>query len=235
MKPITDVREDHRPIRRATFFSLLMVLFCNVRVDAGFIYDIYNNSTQQNGYTLSGTITTSELGALNFTGIEAFNLLISIDGTSYALSSNDYYAIVTPAPYNTNLPITATTSSLTFNQANTGNVAFGIIDYTTEVDLSYQGGTAPYAPPYGYFATANGDFLWDDTITPPSTGGFLTNSAGSWIIATYVGEEPTGPAPTPEPASIAMALTGMLGLAGYRLSRRRQPGPSSASSPVTHS
>jgi hypothetical protein len=64
-------------MNRATWMLVALALLLGSvgRVKADIIYSIENYASLQNGYTLSGTITTDRtIGTLNESDIKAFNL-----------------------------------------------------------------------------------------------------------------------------------------------------------------
>lgn len=186
------------------FLSLVLSLFPTAALQAGLItYDLNNYSSLQNGWTLSGTITTD--GTFVDVGIVSWQFTVSNGVTSFSASSSQGYAqavgvtatptqLLLSAPngftYN-QLILVGTpglTSFLTYDRDNTGQ--------NPEVDIYQQ---------FDYGTPA-----WQNLSTG-STG--LPLGGDPWVIAT------AEPVATPEPASMTLLLTGIGGLAGYRLVR----------------
>jgi len=162
-----------------------------------FTYDFQNYPSFQNGFTLSGTITTDiDTGTLTAPDITAWSITITSAGgsaTTYdsTMSGSSVSGSVTVNP----TAITATTDEV---------LAFG--DASGYSPLQYNRDT----PNYYYISYPSpGNINWFDSLGPTSLGG------DPWIIAT---------APTsavPEPSNLTVFVIGMAGIAGYRWRRRK--------------
>jgi hypothetical protein len=176
-----------------------MACFPASHARAQIVYNIVNDAPDQNGWTLSGTITTDgTLGTVAVSGIDhitGFNITISQQTTSYNIGVGAAYGFDNGA----GLGLQATASTL-YVPSDSFFVPYAP---GNSVILSYDPADGSYA------ALAGGTTLWDDGFG--SQKGF---GSGDWTIATV--------ASVPEPTSLG--LVGMAAFAGssYWWRRRRR-------------
>ena len=196
----------------AAIFSSILT----TQASADYIYDIQNHPTVQNGWTLSGQITTTvDSGTLSsLSDITSWSWSATNGSTTYTFRSSDagaaiYFAGVVLTPSSILLPVPQSLNTF----------------------LSFQGGLnavdwARIPGPHGfdfYLAETSQTTLWTNSVP----GGLAIDPGGSttdpWVIATAQ--------PTPEPATITMLVSGYFAIGGFGLYRRRRR-RASESSPV---
>jgi len=110
--------------------SLCMLLVVSQTTKAGTIYDLQNYPADQNGHTLSGTITTDgTIGTLQESNIKSWN--VTIDATDN-FSSHDPGAVTSVA----GLGLAATATELSFATSLSTNTYFVIATNTSGGPLS---------------------------------------------------------------------------------------------------
>jgi hypothetical protein len=161
------------------------------RANADIIYNLVNDPADQNGYTLSGTITTDgTIGPIGSNNIEAWTFTISGFSTSGTFSSTDQDAFADFSPTSA----VATASSIMITQYS--DLTKGSDE---SIDLAWNPSTQSYG---GSLDNVTGWFA-------RPTSGF---TGSSWTIATVAST-------VPEPSSIVLAsLASVCGIA-YRLAR----------------
>jgi hypothetical protein len=194
---------------RAIRIDLLAIVLALVGVDAahaGFItYDLVNYPSLQNGWTLSGTITTDgTIGALSNSDVVAWAYSATKSGTTFSASSTESGASVFAQD------LTASATQLTLADTQVVTTGFNLLSQFRSQSLGYGSPSPSTDPNYYYLQTPVGQLQWSTEFfgEPPAPSG-----GGLWVIAE-----------TPEPASILLVLTAIGGMTGYRLVTRRSKG-----------
>lgn len=171
------------------------------------IYDLDNYASEQNGWTLSGTITTDgTIGTLTGANITAWNFSETNGATTYSLSSDTGALLVLD-----NLVATSTELTLAAASPTDYNNVFGF-GAASQPNIEYyrQYHSSSYSTnQYSSFTPISGTTLWADSNLS-SLGG------DPWVIATA--EQPSA---APEPSSLVLFGMGTVLLGGYRGWRRR--------------
>jgi hypothetical protein len=195
-------------MKRATLvalLSLVLSLWPIAAIQAGPItYDLNNYSSLQNGWTLSGSITTDgAIGDIGAAAIISWHYTISKGVTSFSASSESGgYAQVTH--------VTATPTELLLYAPNgfTYNQLWLIGSYTDPLAsfLLYDRDNTGEAPEQDFYRQYDRPgYSWSSYSQDSS---ILPLGGNPWVMATV-----------PEPASITLLLAGVGALAGYRLTR----------------
>jgi hypothetical protein len=182
----------------------LALTFCPTTRGASITYILQSYPSQQNGFTLSGSITTDGvIGVLQSTDIKAWSYSIYSGGTlldSESSDRSDFPAFT--------VGLTATGTSLTLPVPMSGS------DYALEFEpvfddrgLFWGRDTSSNQDTYRVFVDGAAE-LWGTTSSPV---GSLSLGGTNWIIATI-----------PEPGSLSLALLGSACLAVVQWTRRRR-------------
>lgn len=170
-------------------------------------YSIVNNAVFQNGYTLSGSITTDGTIGDVTSGILGWNWTVTDNATSAvvrSLSGNgaaNSYSVQASATQITLKPF----GEGSFLQLGGG----GVVSWGRRAAQDFGGFVMPASDEY--YSQYNGTNFWYNTSDAPLA---LSSTAdGSWIIADG------GVSAVPEPSSLVITATGLLGLA-FRRNRR---------------
>jgi hypothetical protein len=174
-------------------------------------YHIQNYAALQNGYTLSGTITTDgTLGVLASSDIASWTFTVTKGSFSSTMNSTDPGTSAALS----NLTATATQILLPPPLSATDFNFFNLTN-TAGQGLVYNQNPQPLGVFPFYVASTpdnHGNPYWfDSTPPPPSLGGT------TWVIA-QVSQAPT----VPEPASLTLALLGGACVAVFERTRRRR-------------
>ena len=145
-------------------------------------YSLVNNAALQNGYTLSGSITTDgTIGVLSDSNITGWAWTVTNTATSAVTFSESGTSVMSNR-------IVASATQFTLPQANLDvsflriNTSGGFIRWDrypeNDMGMGMPGMTFPALD--GYMAAGNGVFFWDQySVNVPLT----STSDGSWIIA----------------------------------------------------
>jgi len=186
----------------------LFLTFCSAADSKGgsINYDIQSYAALQNGYTLSGTITTDgAIGTLSKSDITAWSYTATNGTTTYKVTSTDAFA--DSAVQN----LTATATMLTLVQNGAENfVTLGTVLNSVFVD-ELEWGRFGLFDSYNLFSASNA--VWDATAANPPG---LQLGGNTWIIA-IVGSQGV-----PEPGTLTLALLGGVCLAVVQWTRRRR-------------
>jgi hypothetical protein len=180
----------------ATSTAVLLLVLGMAGVAKADLYSLVNDPGDQNGYTLTGTITTSGEGTVGSLGIDitAWNLTISGPSGTFAGTSADPGAGISSS----GAIIIANSTALTVSG---GYLEF--YDQTTNVGLAWQPGTQDYE------ALQSKTVLWN--MSPA-----LGFKGSTWTVATE------SSLAAPEPSSfVTAAVVGGCGIA-YGLARQRR-------------
>lgn len=167
-------------------------------------YQIINYPTLQNGYTVSGSITTDgNTGILNSNDITSYYVAISLNGVPVN-------GLDSPYSFSTTYDLYATTTSLTLLTGGELTFAFTGVKYP----IFFIGwGT--------YDDELNLSDLYESTSIYPGTAGMEREIywADAWTYVNTI-------ASVPEPSAIALLTTGALGAVAFSVhgrSRHRRP------------
>ncbi len=169
-------------------------------------YNIQSYDSLQNGFTLSGTITTDgTLGVLASSDIASWTFTITKGSFSSTMNSTD------PGTLAALSNVTATATQILLPPPSSAT-DFNLFELTNTAGegLVYDQNPQPLGFPYYVGSTpdtqGNSFFCWfDSTPPPPSLGGT------TWVIAQV-----------PEPASLTLALLGGACVAVFERTRRRR-------------
>jgi len=187
--------------------SLCMLLVVSQRTKAGMIYDLQNYPADQNGHTLSGTITTDgTIGTLQLSNIKSWN--VTIDATdkfsSQDFPANTYFAgtglIATPTELTLATP-TSGQNSLYLSSSPGGR--FSDVFWRRLPGAGHDSYSAEYHAP------DLSTYLW--STSPPQMGG-----TDPWVLA----EAQT--TAVPEPAALVLAGSAIVCGLAYGLARKRR-------------
>ena len=184
---------------------------------AEIIYKVVNDTVDQNGWNLLGTITTDgtlgKIGALNIISVD---LMANMGGTAYELKSPEYSARLSSL-FGTPNGLVATTTALILPYTETPNTnqlgvsgVFGVngIDFASEpFDMSWENSDSGFFLFFMFSPTPTD--LWS-TSHPTGYGPPGTD----WTIATAPNSI------VPEPSSFALLGLGGIGLAFGAFGRR---------------
>lgn len=203
---------------RVSLLSLALSLCPTGVLHAGFItYDLNDYSSLQNGWTLSGSITTDgTIGEIGAQDILSWQYTISNGVTSFSASSaSGGYTQVTHVTATPTQLLLSAPNGFTYNQlwliGSSSDPLASFLLYDRD-----NTGESPEQAFYRQWVRPN--YSWS-AYSQDSAG--LPLGGDPWVIATAQS------AAVPEPASIVLVLTGIGGLAGYRLVRggtgRKEP------------
>jgi len=187
---------------------------------ASMIYDIVDYPGLENGWTLSGTITTDgTIGTLSASDITAWSWTLTNGATTDNWNSGVTGGLHAYTQVDGGLTATATELEMgTPGQ----NQSFGLV-------LGFEGGPGtggqliwgragaddfgdPANDTYeGYF---KGNFLFDDNVLNPP--GLTLTGSTNWVIA----EVPSQSSAAPEPGTVALFVLGVAGIAVGRTRRK---------------
>jgi len=190
-------------------------------------YNLVSYSDYQNGYTLTGTITTDgHTGVLATSDIVSSSITVSngVDTYQNLHPSDDFWTqklMATDTELYLPMQIAATYSQHSWPGLFLGDGSLGTpqmqYDYFQYPDAhGIQTVFADFMCSVGYPTTQT--FLWltsptSSLVSPPQLGTQLINELGGqpWVIAIAV----------PEPATLSLLITALLGVSGSMLARRR--------------
>jgi len=186
-------------------FALALVLAATGGAKASSTYNIVNDPLDQNGYTLSGTITTDgTLGVLTNANITAWSYTVSGGPGGFTVDNNSGPGAVATLRG----VVTATSTEILvgdpqqqfFSSLGLGDNAdtIGSIVWASTGGNLYQG-----------FSDVSG-ILWN--AQPPA--GFPADAP--WVVAT------TGASSVPEPVSLVLACMAGVGCTALGLARKRR-------------
>jgi len=212
----------HRPLLLASLSAILMLSPAHVARAGDVTCNIVQYPSLQNGYTLSGSITTDgHFGPISATDITAWSYTITQGSspitteTSTNLGAYLDLVALTASPHQLIVPAAAPAELTGTALANSDDLHSLV--FRDDYGLSS-------APPFWAY-TASTNYL--------SEPGNLWNSLSSappaspWVIAQTA---------VPEPASLTLALLGGACVAVVEWTRRRRPRPTSPqASPTAHS
>jgi hypothetical protein len=191
------------------FASAGMVFFTTAQLRADIIYQLKNYSSDQGGHTLSGTITTDgtigDLGSSSFpAGYYNFRPQFGghIKSATFQIDSDPVYN-VTEIP-NSWCDVVATAAGQIL--VYPGTSAFQLLNNVPSVGVW---GIEWYNNAHYYGSDQVSGSVWQTTSLPTSAGHIAAHNP--WLIATVV----------PEPATLALLVTAVLGIAGISLVRRQ--------------
>lgn len=185
----------------------MLAITCST-LRANTIYNVVNDAPDQNGYTVTGTITTDGyIGILTSADFKDIEITISNGSSSTTLSS------IPGPPYSTATDVTATANGIFV--AQDGQLRFSVIAPDI-INTQAQSALINWYPsnlPYERYRARDlsGNLLFD--VNPPSSPDF--SSGSPWEIAKVQSSSAV-----PEPSSFALLVLGGLGLA-FRAYRRR--------------
>ncbi len=215
----------HRTMRRNTLLGLPTIVLALIAAPpttaSSITYDIQNYPSLQNGYTLSGTITTDgHLGTLTQADITSWSYVVSggPDGFTAAGSGAGTGVLIE------GLGLVASTNQLTL--ADPGPQLFNVLSLLGNgghVSWTEGGDAAGFVNNYYAFNNVGKTTVWNTFPTDASFGG------PPWIIAKA---QITSVA---EPGSCTMALVGLACLAVAQCSSRHRAASRPLSSPPAHS
>jgi hypothetical protein len=210
---------------RMLFAALLAIGFVADAHAGPITYDIQSYLSQQNGFSLSGTITTDgTLGSLTAADITDWTYTITMGNITVTNSlaaagpgGTGSTGILTATPTSLTLPIPTTATAAMFqnllslgldNDPNASSLQWRVAIPVPALSLA--GGDT-------YFGVLGGpaaQIAWNEN-TPDNTLP-LPTAGDPFIIATVPA------AAVPEPGSITLMLAGIGGLVGARLTRHRR-------------
>jgi hypothetical protein len=163
-------------------------------------YDLVNVPADQNGWTVSGHITTTgATGSLAVSDVTSWDFTLTKGATSYAATGS--------APSNISNILATSESLIVQNLPVTG------LTFTKGItSLSW----TRLTPSFEYYSATQGSNLWQAFY--PS---YAVDSAGGWIIATAT---PSG-VPEIDPATGSSALSLVAGMLAMIEQRRRRATP----------
>jgi hypothetical protein len=208
----------HRTALLATLSLALVTGIAPASDGASITYNIQNYASLQNGYTLSGTITTDgNLGTLTGFDITAWSYTVTLGSTVV-----DNETSLTPEAFAAARNLMATATSLTLTPAPPTNgtmqfenfIVLGINEPHASSQLVWSRvGTGTIGQPaidtYQEQVTFT-TLIWNSTAQVPP--GLTLGSEASWLIATLS---------VPEPGTLTLALLGIPCIAAGLWARRR--------------
>ncbi len=203
------------PVRKMLITgAAFAVSLSGLPAQANTVYSLVNYPGDQNGWTLSGSITTDgKTGALTSTDVLSWSWTVTSGTTAYTFGSTDPGAFFGQLAAPPDLIATSSALSVPFDQSvGMQDESEGSVTYPTIIEWSNNWGSGPFSNEYVaqlHVPPASFTTFWQ-TVSPTS---FI---ASGYVIATA--------APTvPEPSTWAMALLGFVGLgfAGCRRARSR--------------
>jgi hypothetical protein len=198
-------------LRRFTLVAASAIsLWCSP-AQANIIYSLVNYPDDQNGWTLSGSITTDgKSGALTSTDVLSWSWTVTSGTTAYTFRSTDPGAFFGQESAPPDLIATSSALSVPFNQS-VGMQDDSGVTLPTVIEWSNNWGSGPFSNEYLaqlHVPPASVTTFWQ-TVDPTS---FI---ASGYVIATA--------APTvPEPSTLTLLGTSLLALRGFRIVRRRR-------------
>lgn len=197
-------------LRRFTLIAAFAVSLSCSPAHANTTYSLVNYPGDQNGWILSGSITTDgKTGALTLTDVLSWSWTVTSGTTAYTYRSTDPGAFFGEENAPPDLIATSSALSVPFDQS-VGMQDDSGVAYPTILWWSNNWGTT-FSNEYGaqrHVPPASSIEFWT-TVNPTS---FI---ASGYVIATA--------APTvPEPSTLTLLGTSLLGLSGFRIVRRRR-------------
>jgi len=216
-------RSTHRPGPLLLASLSLVLTFCHSPARGSSItYNLQSYLPLQNGYTLSGTITTDgTIGTLTSSDITAWSFEFTLGSASSGFASGPSSS----SAYVTGL--IATDSALILPQPSGGgsvdDLELSALSQYALVYWSRHGTNSPGVSGDLYVADddalINSGNLWEASNANSNAPGISLGGINPWIIATT--------AAVPEPGSLTLALLGTLCLAVGEWTRRRRRAASS--------
>ena len=194
----------------AAWSAVMLVALPGGAFAADITYNLNSFAPDQDGYTLSGSITTDgTIGVLTKSDFVAWTWTVSNGSTTFTASSTDAGAAVsTEGTIMTNA--TGTQILVPFAKPSPSSVGNGLaLAITGEARLVWVNNPDMPNQPYyeALVVPPNTDVFWD--TQNPQMGGFT-----DWIIA--------GPIPVPEPSSLILGITASIAGLGVWSRRRGQ-------------
>jgi hypothetical protein len=205
-----------RTTMKMTGLALVALIGLGATSEAGSItYDFASYSDLQNGWALSGTITTNgTIGTLTAGDISSYSFTITKGSTTLTESSSDPKAAISDV-----LGLQASSTALTMpTPAASSFSAFEIGNSTSGQELTYNRGNGAtkgnVSDDYLESNTASGS-LQDSWSAVTSTSNTLSlGSENPWTIATA--------SAVPEPSSLVLAGIALVGGTVVAIRRRRK-------------
>jgi hypothetical protein len=214
------------PVNLRTLLSAIAIFssILTTQASADYIYNIVDHPTVENGWTLSGQITTTvDTGNLTSSDITSWSWSATQGAVTWTANSTGPQS-VTAVTGTVLLTPTAITLPSPPNSSDTFNVIE--LDPDPNAVLRWERGSPAfnfYAD--AYLAVANQSLIWYS-----GEGGIIAldpdvSPMSPWLIAT------AQPAAAPEPASITLLVSGFFAIGGFGIYRRRR-GRASESNPA---
>jgi hypothetical protein len=202
---------SHRNFALVIFFVFAgLMFFTTAQLRADLIYQLKNYPLDQGGHTLSGTITTDgtigDLGSSSFpAGYYNFRPQYGghIKSATFQIDNDPLYNVTEIPNAWCNVVATATGQILVYP----GSSAFQLINNVPSVGVW---GIEWYNNSHYYGSDQASGSVWQTTTLPTTAGHIAQNYA--WVIATVV----------PEPTTLTLLVTALLGFAGFVSVRRRR-------------